>query len=167
MTFSLTDAPPCFQRALDVIPTNYNWKPCLLFLDYDKVFLNNVDNHIQHFDAILTILHELGVTLKRTTSEPILTPNYWAGLNIKPNHLGRTSYLRSRPPLRVGPVYWRAYVRLRLPTRQIDVSSTIRPLPFETTRPARNEAHADVFRTSGRLQTQVKELSPWHNVSNE
>ncbi len=64
MPFGLATAPASFQRALDMILTQFKWKTCLVYLDDVIIFSNSVEDHIRHVDEILTALGEAGVTLK-------------------------------------------------------------------------------------------------------
>jgi len=64
MPFGLSTAPVSFQRALDMILTQFKWKTCLVYLDDVIIFSNSVEEHIQHVDEILFALSEAGVTLK-------------------------------------------------------------------------------------------------------
>ena len=64
MPFGLSTAPASFQRALDMVLTQFKWKTCLVYLDDVIIFSNSVEEHIRHVDEILTALEEAGVTLK-------------------------------------------------------------------------------------------------------
>lgn len=64
MPFGLTNAPASFQRALDVVLTKYKWETCLVYLDDIIIYSNNVEDHIDHVDEILTSLNQAGITLK-------------------------------------------------------------------------------------------------------
>ncbi len=64
MPFGLSTAPASFQRALDMILTQFKWKTCLVYLDDVIIFSNSVEEHIKHVDEILTALGQAGVTLK-------------------------------------------------------------------------------------------------------
>lgn len=64
MPFGLSTAPASFQRALDMILTQFKWKTCLVYLDDVIIFSKSVEEHIQHVDEILSALKEAGVTLK-------------------------------------------------------------------------------------------------------
>lgn len=54
MPFELTNAPACFQRALDIILTKYEWQTCLVYLEDVIIFSKSLDDYIIHVDKILT-----------------------------------------------------------------------------------------------------------------
>lgn len=63
MSFSLTNAPECFQRALDIILTKYKCNTFLVYLKDVIFFSGNVADDIGHVDDLLANLHEAVVTL--------------------------------------------------------------------------------------------------------
>ena len=66
MPFGLRNAPATFQRALDIILSGFRWQSCLIYLDDVIVFSRSPDEHLRHFDEILTLLRRAGITLKLT-----------------------------------------------------------------------------------------------------
>lgn len=63
MPFGVTNESASFQRALDMILTQYKWQTFLVYIDDFIVYLTTVEEHIRHVDEILTVLKKEGVTL--------------------------------------------------------------------------------------------------------
>lgn len=103
----------------------------------------------------------------RTTSQPPITPKQMGGRKKQPKHLGRNTYVGSRPPSWLGLAYWPAHVGEQLPTTNIDISSNIRTIPFEVIQSAHNQTQADVGRTTRWLQMQVEALDSWNQVEKQ
>lgn len=85
--FGLTNAPACFQRALDIILTKYKWKTCLVYLDDVIIFSKSVDDHIRHVDEILSTLADAGVTLKINKCHFFQRQVEYLGHMVKPGQL--------------------------------------------------------------------------------
>lgn len=66
MSFELTTAASCCQRALDVKLTTYKWETFLVYLVDVIIFYNNLSDHIKQVNEILVTLTDAGVTLKIT-----------------------------------------------------------------------------------------------------
>ena len=66
MPSGLRNAPATFQRALDIILNGFRWQWCLIYLEDGIVFSRTTDEHMRHFDEILTLLRRAGITLKLT-----------------------------------------------------------------------------------------------------
>lgn len=64
MPFGLKIATACFQLAVDLILTKYNWKTCLVHIDDFIIFSRNLDDDITHVFEIKPILADTGVMLK-------------------------------------------------------------------------------------------------------
>ena len=52
MPFGLCNAPSTFQRLMDGILRNLNWKYCLVYLDDVIVFSNDIDTHFERLELI-------------------------------------------------------------------------------------------------------------------
>ena len=87
MPFGLTNAPASFQRALDMILTNYKWKTCLVYLDDIIVFSNSIEEHIRHVDEILDCLKRSGITLKIKKCKFFTKSVEYLGHIIRPGRL--------------------------------------------------------------------------------
>jgi RNase H-like domain found in reverse transcriptase/Reverse transcriptase (RNA-dependent DNA polymerase) len=62
--FGLCNAPATFQRALDMILARVKWKTALIYLDDVIVYSRSIQDHIQHVEEILSLLQQLGASLK-------------------------------------------------------------------------------------------------------
>lgn len=102
MPFGLTKAPASFQRALDMIPTEYKWKTCLVYLVDVIIFSNLLEEHIQQVDEILSCLAAAGVTLKIKKCSFFTQEVEYLGHIIKPGRLeidrAHTESLRQAQP---------------------------------------------------------------------
>jgi len=64
MPFGLTNAPATFQRALDIILFGVKWQSCLIYLDDVIVYSKTEEEYVSHFDRVLRLLRDAGVTLR-------------------------------------------------------------------------------------------------------
>ena len=53
MPFGLRNAPPTFQRALDIILSVFRWQMCLIYLDDVIEFPRNAETHLRHVDKVV------------------------------------------------------------------------------------------------------------------
>lgn len=87
MPFGLTNAPASFQRALDIILTNYKWKTCLVYLDDVIIYSKTPEEHIKHVDEVLTCLSSAGITLKISKCKFFTKTVEYLGHIVKPGTL--------------------------------------------------------------------------------
>lgn len=64
MPFELKNAPVTFQRAMDVIFFSMKCQSALVYLDDILVFLETVNQHLNHLQVVLTLLRNVSATLK-------------------------------------------------------------------------------------------------------
>ena len=62
--FGLTNAPATFQRAPDILLSQYKWRSCLVYMDDVTIFSRCLDSHVSHFEQVLSSLSCAGGTLK-------------------------------------------------------------------------------------------------------
>ena len=64
MPFGFTNAPPTFQRAMDILLSPSRWKLCLEYLDDIIIFSESWEEHIVHGDEIVSVMEKAAVKLK-------------------------------------------------------------------------------------------------------
>lgn len=64
MPFGLKNAPCTFQIAADVIPNRVRWQNALVYLDDVIVYSQSVEEHFQHLNEVLRLMHDAGMTQK-------------------------------------------------------------------------------------------------------
>ena len=64
MPFGLCNAPPTFQRTVDILLSGYRWKTCLVYLDDVIIFSKSIEEHLRHVDEVLEILRQAGMSLR-------------------------------------------------------------------------------------------------------
>ena len=64
MPFGLTSAPSSFQRLLNHILKPHENPFVLVYLDDVLIFSNDLDEHIEHIDKVLTLLDENSIRLR-------------------------------------------------------------------------------------------------------
>lgn len=64
MPIDLTNTTATFHRVLDVIPSRFKCKTCLVYIENIITFSKSVEEHIQHRHETLTALGDAGATLK-------------------------------------------------------------------------------------------------------
>jgi transposase InsO family protein len=69
MPLGLTNAPPTFQRFMDVLLSGLNWKCCIVYLDDIIVFSRSFEEHLEHLRQVLTRIRDAGVVLKPSKCE--------------------------------------------------------------------------------------------------
>ena len=69
MPFGLCNAPPTFQRTMDITLSNFRWKTCLVYLDDVIVFSESFEEHLRHVSEILSCLSDAGFSLKLAKCE--------------------------------------------------------------------------------------------------
>lgn len=84
MLFGLTNAPATFQRAMDILLSPFRWKSCLVYLDDIIIFSRNWDDHVEHVDAILSVLQRPGVKLKLRKCEFFVERIRYLGHVVRP-----------------------------------------------------------------------------------
>lgn len=87
MPFGLTNAPATFQRAIDIILSNYKWRNCLVYLDDIIIFSKNVDDHFQDVEQVLVQLQHAGISLKLKKCAWFANKVKYLGHMIKPGQL--------------------------------------------------------------------------------
>ena len=102
MPFGLTNAPATFQRALDMILSQFKWKTCLVYIDDVIIYSKTVEEHIHHVDEVLTALGKAGVTLKMKNCTSFSDKVEYLGHVIRPGRLEvdgtNTASLRNAKP---------------------------------------------------------------------
>jgi len=88
MPFGLTNAPATFQRALDIILSGVKWKSCLIYLDSFIVYSKTAEEQDGHFDRVLRLLRDAGVTLRLPKCRFFRRTVGYLGHEIKPGRLG-------------------------------------------------------------------------------
>lgn len=58
------NAPGSFQLAMDVVLAQNKWKTCLAYSDYIIIYSSLIENHIHHFDNMLSNLKDASINLK-------------------------------------------------------------------------------------------------------
>ena len=71
MPFGLSNAPPTFQRAMNVVLSGeaLNWEKCLCYLDDIIVFGTTFEDHLKALDRVFERLAEAGLQLKASKCE--------------------------------------------------------------------------------------------------
>jgi hypothetical protein len=69
LPFGLTNAPPTFQRFMDVLLSGLNWKCCVVYLDDIVIFSRSFEQHLKDLSAVLDRVREAGVVLKTAKCE--------------------------------------------------------------------------------------------------
>lgn len=64
MPFGLKNAPGTFQRAADVILAQVRWQFALVYLDDVIIYSKSIEEHFDHLDIVLKLMHGAGLTLK-------------------------------------------------------------------------------------------------------
>ena len=54
MPFRLTNAPAMFQMMMNTVLIEYNGQFCMVYLDNLLIFLNMLEEHVEHLDKVLT-----------------------------------------------------------------------------------------------------------------
>jgi hypothetical protein len=65
MPFGLCNGPPTFQRAMDNILGDYNWKFAMVYIDDINTFSRTFDEHLQHLQLVFQRIREAGLKLNR------------------------------------------------------------------------------------------------------
>ena len=65
MPFGLCNAPATFQRAMDNMLGDYNWKFAMVYIDDINVFSRTFEEHIQHLQLIFQRIREAGLKLNQ------------------------------------------------------------------------------------------------------
>jgi predicted aspartyl protease len=66
MPFGLHNAPATFQRLMESVLRNMNWKFLLVYIDDIVIFSNSFEQHLEHLEQVLKTLGEANLTLKPT-----------------------------------------------------------------------------------------------------
>lgn len=64
MPFGLKDAPATFRRGMDIILSSVKWKTALVLVDDILLFARSVEDHMEQFGQVLTLLDNAGLTPK-------------------------------------------------------------------------------------------------------
>jgi len=92
MPFGLTNASATFQRALEILLAGVKWQFCLVYLDDVIIFSQTEEQHIDHVDKVLKILHQAGVTLKLRKSHFFRKSVDYLGHKIRGNKVTTKGY---------------------------------------------------------------------------
>ncbi|MGL5772511.1 MAG: reverse transcriptase domain-containing protein, partial [Bacteroidales bacterium] len=65
MPFGLSNAPATFQRAMDIVLKDYNWKCCIPYLDDIIIYSPTIEKHQEDIKNILIALDKAGIKLNR------------------------------------------------------------------------------------------------------
>jgi len=65
MPFGLCNGPATFQRAMDTILAEYNWKCAMVYIDDINVYSKTFRDHLDHLRKVLERIRNSGVTLNR------------------------------------------------------------------------------------------------------
>ena len=65
MPFGLCNAPATFQRAMDNILGDYNWKFAMVYIDDINTFSRTFDEHLEHLQLVFQRIREAGLKLNR------------------------------------------------------------------------------------------------------
>ena len=63
MPFGLCNAPATFQRAMDTILAEYNWKIAMVYIDDINVYSKTFEDHLDHLRKVLKRIRQSGLTL--------------------------------------------------------------------------------------------------------
>ena len=63
MPFGLCSAPATFQRLMNIVLRNENWKKCVIYLDDVLIFGKTVEEHNERLDLVLRRIKEAGLKL--------------------------------------------------------------------------------------------------------
>ena len=111
MPFGLRNAPATFQHALDIILSGVRWQSGLICLDDVIVFSWTTDEHLRHFDEILTLLIRAGITLKLTKCSFFQPKVDYLGQVITPGKLSVATKNRKSLSTLSSLVTLRSYAR--------------------------------------------------------
>ena len=64
LPMGLVNAPPGFQRMMDVVLSGLQWKNCLVYLDDVIVFSSTFDRHLEHLKEVFDRFRREGLKLK-------------------------------------------------------------------------------------------------------
>lgn len=169
MPFGLTNAPATFQRAIDIILSQYKWKTCLVYLDDIIVYSRNMEDHFSDVEAILKQLDDAGISLKIKKCEWFTKQVKYLGHRIKPGTLeieeAQTAAIREAKPPRTQ-TQLRAFLGLcnvyrRFVPRYSHVAAPLNAL-LKKGEPSQlkefGEAEMDAFRTLKQMLTSAPVL---------
>lgn len=64
MPFELCNAPTTLHQIVYILLLGYKWQHCLVYIDDVTMFSETVEDHVRHFDEIITIFEKSGFTRK-------------------------------------------------------------------------------------------------------
>lgn len=64
MPMGLTNAPPTFQRLMELVLHGLHWKECLIYLDDVLVFSHSFSDHLQSLEEVFSRFRPAGLKLK-------------------------------------------------------------------------------------------------------
>jgi hypothetical protein len=88
LPFGLRKAHATFQMAIDIILSGIKWKTCLVYLDDVIVFSENRSPHLTHVAESLTLLRNVGLSLKLKNCHFFSSTVDYFGHVIRPGRLG-------------------------------------------------------------------------------
>lgn len=67
MPLALINAHATFQQAVDILLSRFNWRSCLVYLNYIIIWSRSLDDHLTLVGNVLTALRDAGTTLMLRT----------------------------------------------------------------------------------------------------
>jgi deoxyuridine 5'-triphosphate nucleotidohydrolase len=65
MPFGVCNGPPTFQRAMDNMLGNYNWKFAMVYIDDINIFSETFEEHLEHLRLVFQRIREAGLKLNK------------------------------------------------------------------------------------------------------
>ncbi len=84
MPFGLRNAPATFQRLMDNVLEEANWKWAMAYLDDIVIFSTTIEEHIDHVRDVLQRITQAGLTLHPTKHQICTTTFHFLGHVISP-----------------------------------------------------------------------------------
>jgi exodeoxyribonuclease III len=64
LPFGLTNSPPTFQRAMDLVLAGLKWVHCMVYIDDIIIFSNSPEEHLNHLELVFERLYDYNLKLK-------------------------------------------------------------------------------------------------------
>jgi hypothetical protein len=84
MAFGLTNAPCTFQRALNSVMRNINWKRCVIFMDDILIFGKTIEEHNKNLESVLKVLRDSNLKAMPTKCNFLKKEIHFLGHIISP-----------------------------------------------------------------------------------
>ena len=65
MPFGVCNGPATFQRAMDDMLGNYNWKFAMVYIDDINIFSRTFEEHLQHLNLVFQRIRKAGLKLNK------------------------------------------------------------------------------------------------------